>query len=91
VEVTTFKAKGGIREEIMNMQKKVSGLQQTGALGPKDQTTVLIKPDTTSTYDDLVNILDEMSINDVRVYAIIDITAVDQQFIHETEAANGEK
>jgi hypothetical protein len=67
----------------------VEGLKQSGALGPKDQMTVLIKPDTTSTYGDLVNMLDEMNINDVKVYAIIDISDVDQNFIKETEAANG--
>jgi biopolymer transport protein ExbD len=91
LKVTTFKAKGGIRDAIIEKKQKVAALQASGALGPKDPATVLIKPDTTSTYDDLVNILDEMSINDVRVYAIVDITDVDQGFIQATETANGTK
>jgi len=88
LKVTYFKPKGGIRDAIIDKKKKVDELKQQGALTGKDQLTVLIKPDVTSSYEDLVNILDEMSINDVRVYAIVDITPVDQEFIQITEQAN---
>ncbi len=88
---TNFAPKGGIRDEIISKQKAVEELKRQGTLGPKDQTTILIKPDTTSTYDDLVNILDEMSINDVRVYAIVDISPIEQENIHTTETENGVK
>lgn len=91
VEVTTFKAKNGIRDVIIDKKKKVEDLRRSGQLGEKDQTTILIKPDTTSTYDDLVSILDEMSINDIRVYAIVDITPVDKEFITMTEQANNDQ
>lgn len=90
VQVTTFKAKDGIRDVIIGKKKKVEDLRRSGQLGEKDQTTILIKPDTTSTYDDLVSILDEMSINDIRVYAIVDITPVDKEFITLTEQANND-
>lgn len=88
VKVTGFKSKDGIRDVIIGLKAKVESLKQQGALSAKDQATVLIKPDVNSTYADMVNILDEMSINDVRVYAIVDITPVDQEFIAATEAAN---
>lgn len=88
LKVTGFKAKDGIRDAIIAKKQKVEQLKQQGVLGPKDQATILIKPDVNSTYADMVNILDEMSINDVRVYAIIDITPVDQEFIQITEGAN---
>ncbi|MBS1590295.1 MAG: biopolymer transporter ExbD [Bacteroidetes bacterium] len=88
LKVTYFKPKGGIRDAIIDKKKSVDELRQKGVLSGKDQLTVLIKPDTNSTYDDLVNILDEMAINDVKVYAIVDITPVDQEFIHITESAN---
>ena len=91
VKVTSFAQKNGIRDEIISKMKSVAQMKATGALGPKDETTVLIKPDTTSTYSDLVNMLDEMNINDVKVYAIIDITDVDQDYIKKTEEANGIK
>jgi biopolymer transport protein ExbD len=90
LQVTTFKPQGGIRDAIIEKKRKVEELKQQGALTAKDQLTVLIKPDVTSTYEDLVNILDEMNINDVRVYAIVDITDVDKEFIQATETANAE-
>lgn len=86
---TTFSPKKGIREAIINKKKAVDQLKASGALTAKDQLTVLIKPDTTSTYSDLVNILDEMNINDVKVYAIIDISTIEQENIMATEQANG--
>ena len=91
VQVTYFKPKGGIRDAIIDKKKRVDELKQQGALSGKDQLTVLIKPDKTSTYEALVNMLDEMNINDVRVYAIVDITDVDKDFIKSTETANGEQ
>jgi biopolymer transport protein ExbD len=89
LKVTSFKAKDGIRDAIIAKKKMVDGMKRSGALTAKDEMTVLIKPDTTSTYSDLVNMLDEMNINDVKVYAIIDISDVEQGFIKETEAASG--
>ena len=79
------------RQVIIDKMKSVSDMKASGALGVKDETTVLIKPDTTSTYGDLVGMLDEMTIDDVKVYAIIDITDIEQGFIKETEVANGIK
>ena len=89
LKVTSFKAKDGIRDAIIAKKKMVDGMKRAGSLTAKDEMTVLIKPDTTSTYSDLVNMLDEMNINDVKVYAIIDISDVEQGFIKETEAASG--
>lgn len=89
LNVTYFKPKDGIRDVLINKKKAVEDLKASGALGAKDQVTIIIKPDATSTYEDLVNMLDEMSINDIRVYAIVDITPVDKEFIQMTEQANG--
>ncbi len=90
LKVTYFRAKDGIRDAIIAKKQKVEELRRSGALSGKDQATILIKPDETSTYEDMVNILDEMNINDVRVYAIVDITPVDKEFITMTEQASGE-
>ena len=86
-----FGGKNSIRDEIIAKKKMVDAMKRSGQLTAKDETTVLIKPDSTSTYSDLVNMLDEMNINDVKVYAIIDITDVDRDFIKMTEVANGIK
>jgi biopolymer transport protein ExbD len=91
IKITYFKPTKGIRDEIIAKKKIVDDMKRTGALGPKDETTVLIKPDTTSTYSDLVNMLDEMNINDVKVYAIVDITDLEQGWIKATEEANAGK
>lgn len=88
VEVTTFKTPGGIRQAIIDKKAKVDALVRSGALTATDKTTVLIKPDDNSTYEDFVNIIDEMSINGIQVYAIVDISPVDKEFIALTEAAN---
>jgi hypothetical protein len=90
VLVTTFKQEKGIRDVIIDKKRKVDSLQRRGLLNEKDKTTILIKPDTNSTYEDLVNMLDEMAINDIRVYAIVDITDVDREFIMLTEQANAQ-
>jgi hypothetical protein len=66
----------------------VQDLISQGVLTAGDKAIVLIKPDETSTTDDLINILDEMTINAIPVYAVVDITPVDQDFIKATEAAN---
>jgi biopolymer transport protein ExbD len=88
VEVTNFKNPGGIRQVIIDKKAKVDALVRSGSLTATDKTTVLIKPDFNSTYDDFVNIIDEMSINGIQVYAIVDISPVDKEFIALTEAAN---
>ncbi len=91
VEVTGFKNPNGIRDVIIDKKKRVDALIKAGAnsLTSTDNMTVLIKPDINSTYDDFVNIIDEMSINGVKVYAVVDISDVDKEFITMTEAANG--
>lgn len=92
VEVTYFKNPGGIRDVIINKEKKVREMVAQGINGltPKDKTTVLIKPDSDCTTKDLIGILDEMTINAVPVYAVVDITPVDRDFIKKTEIANGD-
>jgi biopolymer transport protein ExbD len=88
VEVTYFKDKGGIRDVLINKKKTVQSLISQGVLTATDRPVVLIKPDSNSTTEDLINILDEMTINGIQVYAVVDITPVDKEFITATEAAN---
>lgn len=44
---------------------------------------VLIKPSPSSQYQDLVNTLDEMLINNVRTYAIVDISPQEQEAVEK--------
>jgi biopolymer transport protein ExbD len=77
-----------LRAALIAKKQAIEQLKQTGALGPTDNMVVLIKPDTTSTYKDVVDVFDEMTINDIKVYAKVDITEQDREFIRLTEQAN---
>ena len=57
---------------------------------PKD-FVVIIKPSVDATYKNTINILDEMTIDGVKRYAMVDISPVEYNFIKLTEKANGAK
>ena len=50
---------------------------------------VVIKPTEDATYKNTVDILDEMTINVVERYALVDIRPDELNFVKLTEAANG--
>jgi biopolymer transport protein ExbD len=50
---------------------------------------VVIKPDDEATYENTVNILDEMAIADVKRYAMVDLFPVEKDLIKATEARGG--
>jgi biopolymer transport protein ExbD len=52
---------------------------------------VIIKPDDDATYKNTVDILDEMTINQVRTYAMVKILKEEVDLIKATEATNGIK
>ncbi len=90
VDVTYFTPEKGIRQQIMEKKAKVIAERTSGELGhdPKDEITIMIKPDSNSNYNDMVNILDEMAINGINTYVLMDISPVERGFINATEAAN---
>jgi biopolymer transport protein ExbD len=58
---------------------------------PADDLFVTIKPDKDATYENVVNILDEMTIDDIRRYAMDNPNDVEDLVIQKTEEANGIK
>ncbi len=50
---------------------------------------VVIKPNKESTYKNAVDILDEMTINNIKRFALVNITPVEDELIAKTEAAAG--
>lgn len=58
---------------------------------PTDDFFVTIKPDKDANYKNVVDVLDEMTINDVKRYAMIDATPMEYDFIVQTEQASGVK
>ncbi len=64
-----------IRNEILSKKKSTD---------PQD-FVVVIKPDKDCTYKNVVDMLDEMLINDVKRYATVEISDVEYQLIQRTE------
>lgn len=64
-----------IRTEILSKKKNT----------PPDDFMVVIKPGDESSYEDVVNILDEMKINVVGRYALVDISEPEKQLVAATE------
>ena len=97
---TTFK---GIREEIIKKKKAVKESHQHDekckdiwAKNGGDQKScldrdlvVVIKPTAEATYKNTVDILDEMTINEVKRFAMVDISEVENELVKATEAASG--
>jgi len=85
VKLTAFKDVDGVRDVIIDKKKSVERLIANGTLRASDKPTVIIKADTNSTTADLINILDEMTINAIPTYAVVDITEQDQEFVADAE------
>ena len=76
VEGSSFKE---IRDVIINKKQNT----------PEKDFMVLIKPGNESTYNNVVDILDEMAINGVERYALINnVEEADQTAIQLSDAAN---
>ncbi len=56
---------------------------------PANDLFIIIKPDKDATYKNAVNILDEMDINQIPRYAMVDPTPDEYNKIQQTEQANG--
>jgi len=78
LQQTTFK---GVRDVILDKKRRTD---------PKD-FMVIIKPTQDATYKNTVDMLDEMTIDEVKRYALVDITPDEYKFITLTEQANGVK
>ena len=73
---TTY-GKEGIRPVIL---QKIAQLKAQGMEG-KDGVVVLIKATEDATYKDMIDILDEMSITGVQIYAIQDMTDAEKELM----------
>jgi biopolymer transport protein ExbD len=75
-DASNFKASNfkDIRDEIISRKRSAD-----------TNLVVVIKPSDGCTYKNVIDILDEMSINVVKRYAMVDITDVEDQLIKKTE------
>lgn len=56
---------------------------------PPDDLFIIIKPDDDATYKNTVDMLDEMNINDISKYAMVDVSEHEADLIKKTEEAAG--
>ena len=101
----SFSGDNSIRDIIINKKKDVmanhvhtTSCQEIWAKNNNNQSScldkdlvVVIKPTEESTYKNVVDILDEMTINVVKRYALVDISEGEQALVKATEAAGGVK
>lgn len=73
--------------ELQNIAKEKGDPEWKDACLSRD-LVIIIKPDKDSKYMNLVDILDEMTINQVKTYAIVDILPQEYELIQATEATN---
>jgi biopolymer transport protein ExbD len=78
IQTATFKT---IRDIILDKKRRTD---------PKD-FMVIIKPSKDATYKNTVDILDEMTIDAVKRYALVDLSPDEYKYISATETANGVK
>ncbi|MBZ5859457.1 ExbD/TolR family protein [Flavihumibacter profundi] len=78
-DASNFKTTGfkEIRDVILTKKKSTNA----------EDFVVVIKPNKESTYKNTVDILDEMTINGVKRYALVDISPVEDQLIAATQGA----
>lgn len=65
----------GLRQIILNKKRST----------PVDDLVIVVKPDTDATFKDVVDVLDEMTINVIKRYAMVDIAEPELMLIHATE------
>lgn len=76
VKYASFASRNGIGDVIRAKRRQV--MENTG----KNDLMVLIKADSRANYRNIVDIMDEMLINNVARYAVVDITPAEQAFLH---------
>jgi biopolymer transport protein ExbD len=78
IQTATWKT---IRDAILDKKRRTN----------PDDFMVIIKPDKDATYKNTVDMLDEMKIDEVKRFAMVDISPIEYGFIQKTEQANGIK
>lgn len=78
MQVSNFK---GIREKIIDKRQRTS----------EKDLVMIIKPDQDATYKNTVDMLDEMTINGIKKYAMVSVRPDEYGLVQKTEQANGIK
>ena len=72
-----------LRSYILKQESEVESQKKEGYFKPTENIIYLIKPMPNSRYENLVDVLDEMTICDVATYAIVEVTPQEKLQIAE--------
>ena len=75
---SSFDPEKGIRKIIIDKKRRT----------PVEDLVVVIKPNSEATYKNTVDVLDEMTINQIKRFALIDITPDENMLVKATEVSN---
>lgn len=76
-KTSSFDPQNGIRKVIMNKKRST----------PIEDLVIVIKPNEEATYKNTVDMLDEMTINEIKRFALVDISPVENELITTTESS----
>ena len=81
----SYNGENSIREIIMKKKLQVRSIAQDPS-DPEKDLVIVIKPSSKCTYKNVIDILDEMSINVVKKYALVDVFDIEEQLVQKSDA-----
>ena len=81
----SYNGENSIREIIMKKKVQVRSIAQDPS-DPEKDLVIVIKPSSKCTYKNVIDILDEMSINVVKKYALVDVFDIEEQLVQKSDA-----
>ena len=81
----SYNGENSIREVIMKKKLQVRSIAQDPS-DPEKDLVIVIKPSSKCTYKNVIDILDEMSINVVKKYALVDVFDIEEQLVQKSDA-----
>jgi len=81
----SYNGENSIREVIMKKKVQVRSIAQDPS-DPEKDLVIVIKPSSKCNYKNVIDILDEMSINVVKKYALVDIFDIEEQLVQKSDA-----
>ena len=81
----SYNGENSIREIIMKKKVQVRSIAQDPS-DPEKDLVIVIKPSSKCNYKNVIDILDEMSINVVKKYALVDIFDIEEQLVKKSDA-----
>jgi phospholipid N-methyltransferase len=81
----SYNGENSIREIIMKKKVQVRSIAQDPN-DPEKDLVIVIKPSSKCNYKNVIDMLDEMSINIVKKYALVDIFDIEEQLVQKSDA-----